>query len=303
MAGSEKGESPASAALIGALTAIANRELDSTLAPGLYIVATPIGNLADMSLRALAVLARADRICCEDTRHSQKLLTAFGIRGKLSAYHEHNAERERPKILGWLAGKAVVALISDAGTPLIADPGYRLVREAAASGYSVFPVPGPSAAIAALSVSGLPTDQFLFAGFLPAKEGARRKRIETLATIPATLVLYETAPRLADALDDLASAMPGREIVLAREMTKRFEEFVRGVLPLSLPGPAEELKGEFVLILAPAQESGPAEEEIREAVASAMQRLSVRDAVEEVTRTLRVPRRLVYSLALELQKV
>jgi 16S rRNA (cytidine1402-2'-O)-methyltransferase len=302
MAGSEKGESPASAALIGALTAIACRELDSTLAPGLYIVATPIGNLADMSLRALAVLARADRICCEDTRHSQKLLTAFGVRGRLSAYHEHNAERERPKILGWLAEKAVVALISDAGTPLIADPGYRLVREAAAAGHDIFPVPGPSAAIAALSVSGLPTDQFLFAGFLPAKEGARRKRIEALAAMPATLVLYETAPRLADALADLASAMPGREIVLAREMTKRFETFVRGVLPLALPCSPEELKGEFVLILAPAQESGPAEEEVREAVAQAMQRLSVRDAVDEVTRTLRVPRRLVYSLALELQK-
>jgi 16S rRNA (cytidine1402-2'-O)-methyltransferase len=303
MTGSEKGESPATAPLIGAITAMAARELSASLAPGLYIVATPIGNLADISLRALAVLARADHICCEDTRHSQKLLTAFGIRGKLAAYHEHNAARERPRILGWLAEGKTVALISDAGTPLIADPGYKLVREAAEAGHSVFPVPGASAAIAALSASGLPTDQFLFAGFLPPKENARRKRIEALAAIPATLVFYETAPRLAAALADLASTLPGREVVVARELTKRFEEIVRGVLPLDLAGQADEPKGEIVILVAPAPDSEPAEDDIRDAVASAMQRMSLRDAVDEVARTLRVPRRLVYSLALELQKV
>jgi 16S rRNA (cytidine1402-2'-O)-methyltransferase len=303
MTGSEKGESPATAPLMGALAAMAARELASPLAPGLYIVATPIGNLADISLRALAVLARAGHICCEDTRHSQKLLTAFGIRGRLTAYHEHNAARERPKILGWLANGASVALISDAGTPLIADPGYKLVREAAEAGHHVFPVPGPSAAIAALSASGLPTDQFLFAGFLPPKESARRKRIEALADIPATLVFYETAPRLAASLADLASIMEGREIAVAREMTKRFEEILRGVLPLALPGEAGEPKGEIVILVAPAQEIEIAEDEIRDALARAMQEMSLRDAVDEVTRTLRVPRRLVYSLALELQKV
>jgi 16S rRNA (cytidine1402-2'-O)-methyltransferase len=303
MTGSEKGESPATAPLMGALAAMAARELASPLAPGLYIVATPIGNLADISLRALAVLARAGHICCEDTRHSQKLLTAFGIRGRLTAYHEHNAARERPKILGWLADGASVALISDAGTPLIADPGYKLVREAAEAGHHVFPVPGPSAAIAALSASGLPTDQFLFAGFLPPKESARRRRIEALADIPATLVFYETAPRLAASLADLASIMEGREIAVAREMTKRFEEILRGVLPLALPGEAGEPKGEIVILVAPAQETGIAEDEIRDALARAMQEMSLRDAVDEVTRTLRVPRRLVYSLALELQKV
>jgi 16S rRNA (cytidine1402-2'-O)-methyltransferase len=303
MTGSEKGESPATAPLMGALAAMAARELASPLAPGLYIVATPIGNLADISLRALAVLARAGHICCEDTRHSQKLLTAFGIRGRLTAYHEHNAARERPKILGWLADGASVALISDAGTPLIADPGYKLVREAAEAGHHVFPVPGPSAAIAALSASGLPTDQFLFAGFLPPKESARRKRIEALADIPATLVFYETAPRLAASLADLASIMEGREIAVAREMTKRFEEILRGVLPLALPGEAGEPKGEIVILVAPAQEIEIAEDEIRDALARAMQEMSLRDAVDEVTRTLRVPRRLVYSLALELQKV
>jgi 16S rRNA (cytidine1402-2'-O)-methyltransferase len=303
MTGSEKGESPAAVPLMGALAAIAARELNSPLAPGLYIVATPIGNLADMSLRALAVLARADHICCEDTRHSQKLLTAFGIRGKLTAYHEHNASRERPKLLGWLADGKTVALISDAGTPLIADPGYKLVREAAQAGYHVFPVPGPSAAIAALSASGLPTDQFLFAGFLPPKESARRKRIEALAGIPATLVFYETAPRLAAALADLASAMHGREIVVARELTKRFEEIVRGVLPLTLAGDAGEVKGEIVILVAPAKDTELAEDDIRDAVQQALQRMSLRDAVDEVTRTLRVPRRLVYSLALDMQKV
>jgi 16S rRNA (cytidine1402-2'-O)-methyltransferase len=303
MTGSENGESQGTAALLDALRAIAVRELNGPLAPGLYIVATPIGNLADISLRALAVLARADHLCCEDTRHSQKLLTVFGIRARLTAYHEHNAARERPKILDWLSQGAAVALISDAGTPLIADPGYKLVREAADAGHKVFPVPGASAAVAALSVSGLPTDQFLFAGFLPPKEAARRKRIEELAVIPATLVFYETAPRLAACLADLASIMPGREVVIARELTKRFEEVRRGVLPLALPVQAEEMKGEIVLLVAPAQDTGPAEDDVREAVAHAMQRMSLRDAVEEVTRTLRVPRRLVYSVALELQKV
>jgi 16S rRNA (cytidine1402-2'-O)-methyltransferase len=303
MTGSEKGESQDTAPLFDALGAIAARELNGPLKPGLYIVATPIGNLADISLRALAVLARADHLCCEDTRHSQKLLTAFGIRARLTPYHEHNAARERPKILGWLSDGATVALISDAGTPLIADPGYKLVREAAEAGHSVFPVPGASAAIAALSVSGLPTDQFLFAGFLPPKEAARRKRIEELSAIPATLVFFETGPRLAASLADLASVMPGREVVIAREMTKRFEEIRRGVLPLAWPAQAEEIKGEIVLLVAPAQDIGPAEEDVREAVARAMQQMTLRDAVDEVTRTLRVPRRLVYSLALELQKV
>jgi 16S rRNA (cytidine1402-2'-O)-methyltransferase len=303
MTGSERGESPATAPLLGALAAIASRELSTPLAPGLYIVATPIGNLADITLRALAVLARATHVCCEDTRHSQKLLTAFGIRARLTAYHEHNAARERPKILGWLAHGATVALISDAGTPLIADPGYRLVREAAEAGHRVFPVPGPSAAVAALSASGLPTDQFLFAGFLPPKESARRKRIEALTGIPATLIFYETAPRLPAALDDLAAAMPGRAVVLARELTKRFEEVVRGVLPLPKPGEGAELKGEIVILVAPAQDTELAEDDIRRAVSQALERMSLRDAVDEVTRTLRVPRRVVYSLALELHKV
>ena len=292
-----------SAPLTGAVAAMLARELAGPPAPGLHIVATPIGNLADISLRALAVLARADHILCEDTRHSQKLLTAYAIRGRLSPYHDHNAAGQRPKILGWLADGASVALISDAGTPLIADPGYKLVRAALEAGHTVHAVPGPSAAIAALSVSGLPTDAFHFAGFLPPKQAARRRRLEELADVAATLVLYETAPRLSQTLQDLAAAMSGREVVIAREITKRFEELIRGVLPLSLPGDAADLKGEIVILIAPPEEREHAGDEIRETLVQALQRLSLRDAVDEVTRTLRVPRRTVYALALELQKV
>src|SRR5262245_31211388 len=185
---------PDSAALAAAMGRVLARELAAPLSAGLYIVATPIGNLADISLRALAILARADHVCCEDTRHSQKLLTAYDIRGRLSPYHDHNAAGQRPKILAWLAEGKSVALISDAGTPLIADPGYKLVRAAAEEGHAVFAVPGPSAAIAALSVSGLPTDAFHFAGFLPPKQAARARRLAELAEVPATLVLYETVP-------------------------------------------------------------------------------------------------------------
>jgi 16S rRNA (cytidine1402-2'-O)-methyltransferase len=301
MTGGEKPEGMALSALMGAANAILARECAAPLAPGLYIVATPIGNLADISLRALAVLARAAHICCEDTRHSLKLLTVYAINGRLTAYHEHNAARERPKILKWLAEGAAVALISDAGTPLIADPGYKLVRAAVEAGHTVHTVPGPSAAIAALSVSGLPTDAFHFAGFLPPRETARRKRLEELASIPATLVLYETAQRLPAALTDLAAVMGGREIVIAREMTKRFEEIIRGTLPLALADGGEAIKGEMVILIAPAGEKQHAGEDIRSAVALAMKSMSLRDAVDEVARTLRVPRRVVYGLALELK--
>jgi 16S rRNA (cytidine1402-2'-O)-methyltransferase len=297
------GPEGAVAAITAAAARLLAREFASPLAPGLYIVATPIGNLTDISLRAIAVLARADHICCEDTRHSQKLLTAYDIRGRLTAYHDHNAARERPKILSRLASGARVALISDAGTPLIADPGYKLVRAALDAGHTVYAVPGASAAIAALSVAGLPTDAFHFAGFLPPKQAARRKRLGELAAIAATLVLYETAPRLAETLADLGMVMSGREIVIAREITKHFEEIVRAVLPIAAGDAAREWKGEFVLLVAPPAAAQPSEDEIRAALIEALARRSVRDAVDEVTRTLRVPRRVVYGLALELQKV
>ncbi len=303
MSPDDAADSSRHAHLVSAIAGMTSRELSAPLAPGLHVVATPIGNLADISLRALAVLARADHILCEDTRHSQKLLGAFSIRGQLTPYHDHNAASQRPKILSWLKAGASVALISDAGTPLIADPGYKLVRTARDEGHPVYAVPGPSAAIAALSVSGLPTDAFYFAGFLPPKQAARQKKLDALSTVPATIVLYETAPRLPEALADLGSAMGGRAIVIAREITKRFEEITAGVLPLSLPQASGEFKGELVLLIAPPLPAEPAEDDIRKAVAKALEEMTLRDAVEEVTRTLRVPRRLVYSLALELQKV
>lgn len=287
-------------ALLAAAARLLSREMCMPLAPGLHIVATPIGNLADIGLRALAVLARADHICCEDTRHSQKLLTAYDIRARLAPYHDHNAASQRPRIMEWLSAGKAVALISDAGTPLIADPGYKLVRAALEEGHKVHAVPGASAAISALSISGLPTDAFHFAGFLPAKQAARQRRLEELADIDATLVVYETAQRLPQALTDLAETMGGRDIVIAREITKRFEELIRGVLPLDLG--AAEIKGELVIMIAPPLPAEASDAELSDAVSEALTRLSLRDAVEEVTRTLRVPRRRVYNFALKLRK-
>ena len=185
-------------------------ELERPLAPGLYLVATPIGNLADISLRALAVLARADLIAAEDTRHSRKLLSHFGIKGELTPYHEHNAAKERPRLLARIKAGFSVALISDAGTPLISDPGYKLVREALEEELTVVSVPGASAALAALTSAGLPTDTFLFAGFLPPKGGARRKRLEELKPVPATLIFYETALRLSATLADMSEMFGAR---------------------------------------------------------------------------------------------
>ncbi len=200
------------------------RLLGKPLAPGLYIVATPIGNLGDITLRALATLAAADVVYCEDTRHSRTLITHFGLEAKLRPYHEHNAEHERPRILERLAAGERVALISDAGTPLISDPGYKLARAAIAAGHSVVALPGPCAAIAALAVAGLPTDCFLFAGFLPARSGQRRTRLKELRDVPATLVFYEAPTRVAEALGDMLAVLGDRACAIARELTKLHEE-------------------------------------------------------------------------------
>src|SRR3954451_12636981 len=200
------------------------------LAPGLYLVATPIGNLRDITLRGLEILASADLVACEDTRVTRKLFEHYGLSAPLIAYHDHNAETARPKILERLAAGEAVALVSDAGTPLISDPGYRLVREAIAAGVAVTAAPGASSALMALTIAGLPTDRFFFEGFLPAKEGARRARIADLARIPATLVLFESGPRLAAALADLAAGFGAREAAIARELTKLHEEVRRGDL-------------------------------------------------------------------------
>src|SRR5690606_18997890 len=197
------------------------------LAPGLYVTATPIGNLADVTLRALSVLMSADLVLCEDTRVTRRLLDRFGLRPQLLAYHEHNAASVRPRVLERLGAGESVALVSDAGTPLVSDPGYKLVQAAIEAGHQVFPIPGASAVLAALVAAGLPTDRFFFEGFLPPKAGQRKARIAALAEIPATLVLYESGPRLAASLADLAAGFGARNAAVCRELTKKFEEIRR----------------------------------------------------------------------------
>ncbi|HEX2449378.1 MAG TPA: 16S rRNA (cytidine(1402)-2'-O)-methyltransferase [Methyloceanibacter sp.] len=276
------------------------------LAPGLYLVATPIGNLADISLRALAVLARADLIAAEDTRHSKKLLSHFGLRGELTPYHEHNAEKERPRLLASLRAGQSVALISDAGTPLVSDPGYKLVREALDQGLTVTSIPGPSAALAALTSAGLPTDTFLFAGFLPQKTGPRRSRLEQLKVAPATLIFFETAPRLAKSLADMADLLGSREAAIAKELTKLHESVTRGRLDTLAAAFAdgEALKGEFVVVVAPpaGDAAEPSDEMIVEQLSKALKLESFRDAVRSVAEVLNVGRARVYELGLKLKR-
>jgi 16S rRNA (cytidine1402-2'-O)-methyltransferase len=220
---------------------------------GLYVVATPIGNLADISERAVEVLRGADMVAAEDTRHSRKLLQHFDIDTPAVAYHDHSREQAQDRIIQCLAGGGSVALVSDAGTPLISDPGYRLVRRAQDLGHAVIPVPGACAAIAALSASGLPTDRFLFEGFLPAKAGARQKRLGELVRQEATLIFYEAPHRLPDSLRSMASVLGGsREAVLAREITKTFETIRRGTLDALLAfveADPNQRKGEIVLLV------------------------------------------------------
>ena len=276
------------------------------LAPALYLVATPIGNLADISLRALAILARADLIAAEDTRHSKKLLTHFALRGELTPYHEHNAEKERPRLLARLRAGQSVALISDAGTPLVSDPGYKLVRAALEAGLTVISIPGPSASLAALTSSGLPTDTFLFAGFLPPKSGARRGRLEALKTVPATLILFESASRLGKSLADMADLLGAREAAVAKELTKLHEGVTRGRLDRLADAFAdgEALKGEFVVVVAPpaADQAEPSDEMIAEQLVKALKLDSFRDAVRSVAEVLNVSRARVYELGLKLKR-
>jgi 16S rRNA (cytidine1402-2'-O)-methyltransferase len=275
------------------------------LAPALYLVATPIGNLADISLRALAILARADLIAAEDTRHSKKLLTHFGIAAKLTPYHEHNAEKERPKLMAQLGAGQSVALISDAGTPLVSDPGYKLVRAALDAGLPVVSIPGPSATLAALTTSGLPTDTFLFAGFLPAKSGARRARLERLKTVPATLILFESPSRLGNSLADMANLLGARQAAVAKELTKLHESVTLGRLDqLATAFSGETLKGEFVVVVAPAAGdlTEPSDEMIAEQLDKALKFESFRDAVRSVAEVLNVSRARVYRLGLKLKR-
>ena len=276
--------------------------LEQPLQPGLYLVATPIGNLADISLRALATLAGADLVAAEDTRHSRKLLTHYGIRAELTPYHEHNAAKERPKLIARMRAGFSVALISDAGTPLVSDPGYKLVREALEQGLPVTSIPGPSAALAALTSSGLPTDTFLFAGFLPVKGGPRRSRIEELKDVPATLLFFDTAQRLPKSLADLAEVLGAREAALAKELTKLHESVARGTLTELAEGLAAELRGEYVIVVAPpsATEALVDDAAIVANLKEALAAESFRDAVRSVAETFKVKRSRVYELGLAL---
>jgi 16S rRNA (cytidine1402-2'-O)-methyltransferase len=275
---------------------------DAPLAPGLYVVATPIGNLRDITLRALDVLAGVDLILAEDTRVSAKLLAAYGLKRPLERYDEHAAERARPRVLQALAEGRRIALVSDAGTPLISDPGYRLVREAAAQGAAVIPIPGASASLAALSAAGLPTDRFLFAGFPPPKTVARRALFAELAPIRASLVFYEGASRLGESLTDMAAVFGPREAVVARELTKLYETLTRGALDQLAANPALQTpKGELVIVVAPGETAPASAEDADTALRDALARLGPADAAAEVAGALGLNRRELYRRALVLK--
>ena len=276
--------------------------MHTPLPPGLYIVATPIGNLSDLSPRAAATLTAADVIAVEDSRVTAKLLSHIGVKRPMVPYHDHNADRVRPELLARMRDGAV-ALVSDAGTPLISDPGYKLVRDARQAGISVTTIPGPSAVISALTLAGLPTDRFLFLGFLPPKGGPRATAIAEVANVRATLVLYESGPRLAAALAALAEGLGDREAAVVREISKKFEETATGTLSELAARYAEAPpRGEIVIVVGPpgaAEAAGEAE--IDAALRDAMESLSPSRAAAEVAEALGLPRRQVYERALKLK--
>ncbi len=274
--------------------------MDPRLPPGLYVVATPIGNLGDLSPRAAETLRRADRILAEDKRVSAKLLARVGSKAPMSTYHDHSSEAVRAAIVARLGSEAIV-LISDAGTPLISDPGYKLVRAARAAGHAVHTVPGPSAVIAALTLAGLPTDRFLFLGFLPAKAKARGDVIAEVAAVRATLVFYESGPRLGGTLADLAAQLGPRDAAVAREITKLHEECVTGTLAeLAERYAATAPKGEIVIVVGPPLASEAASEaDLDEALDEALARLSPSRAAAAVAERLNVPKKRAYARALQ----
>ena len=275
----------------------------TSLSPGLYIVATPIGNLGDLSPRAAQVLAHADLIAAEDTRVTATLLRHIGTKRPMQPYHDHNADAVRPALVARL-GREAIALVSDAGTPLISDPGYKLVRDARAAGHPVVTIPGPCAAIAALTLAGLPTDRFLFMGFLPAKQGAKAAAIAEVAAIRATLVFYESGPRLAATLAALAEGLGDREVAVTREITKKFEEAVTGTLSMLAARYADAPpKGEIVVVVGPPGEAPPARaEDADAALAEALTRLPASKAAGEVAKRLGLDRKALYARAMEMKR-
>lgn len=276
---------------------------DAPLAPGLYLVATPIGNLRDITLRALDVLAGCDVLLAEDTRVTGKLLAAYGIRTRLERHDEHVAERTIPGILERLEAGERVALVSDAGTPMVSDPGYRLAREAIAAGHPVIPIPGASAVLAALTLAGLPTERFLFAGFPPPKSAARRTFLEEFANVRATLIFYEGASRVADCLSDMAAVFGPRPAAVCRELTKLYETCVRGALPELAADPRFEApKGEIVILVGPGAKKVASADDAEAALREAMTRLPLGEAAAEVAKALGLSRKDLYRQALAIKE-
>lgn len=278
----------------------------TALPPGLYLVATPIGNARDITLRALDTLASADVIAAEDTRTARKLMDIHGVSiGKrpLIAYHDHSGAQGRAGLLKLIGEGRSVAYVSEAGTPLVSDPGYALAREAGAAGYLVTAAPGASAVLAALSLSGLPSDRFLFAGFAPTHSGARKRWLEELGAVPATLVVYESPRRVRDLLADMGEVLgSGRQAAICRELTKKFEEVLRGTIGELAEAIAErDLKGE-VVVLVDRGVAHVSEETMDEALTRAMQSMTLKDAAATVAEAYGLPRRKVYQAALEMEK-
>lgn len=272
------------------------------VSPGLYLVATPIGNLRDMTLRALDVLAAADLVLAEDTRVTAKLLTAYGLKAKLERCDDHASNRAAEIAVERLKAGEVVALVSDAGTPLVSDPGYVVARAAVAEGLPVHPVPGPSSLLAALCIAGLPADRVLFAGFLPPKSGARRTALEELRTGRQTLVFFESGPRLRDSLRDMAEMLGPRPAAVARELTKLYEECVRGTLAELAADPRLDApKGEIVVVVGPGEAETASADDADAALSEALTRLPPGEAAAEVSRALNLPRKPLYKRALELK--
>ena len=275
----------------------AHRYEAEPLAPGLYVVATPIGNLGDITVRALATLAAAETVLCEDTRTSGKLMERFAIRTKLSPYHEHNAQKARPHILERLQQGATIALISDAGMPLVSDPGYRLVKEAVELGIPVTACPGPSAVLTGLALSGLPTDRFLFAGFVPQKQGERRRLFAEFEKLKATLIFFESPHRIVETLHDLATALPGRAVAVTRELTKLHEEVLRGQaqeIAAQLAARAA-VKGEITLLVGPPTEDEPVSDaDIDIAINHALSTMPASKAASEVAKRFNANRADIY---------
>lgn len=272
------------------------------VSPGLYLVATPIGNLRDITLRALDVLAAADLVLAEDTRVTAKLLSAYRLKAKLERCDDHASARAAEIAIERLREGAVVALVSDAGTPMVSDPGFVVARAAIAEGLPVHPIPGASSLLAALCIAGLPADRVTFAGFLPPKSGARRTALEELRTARQTLVFFESGPRLADSLADMAEVLGPRPAAVARELTKLYEECVRGSLSeLAVDPRCQSPKGEIVIVVAPGDVEAASEGDVDAALTEALTRLPPGEAAAEVSKALNLPRKPLYKRALELQ--